>query len=343
MYYKKKNVKKVYLKKIFFLLKEGILRKNQKEYFINGKKRCLEYYFGKGGLKIKSKSTKNPAKKICTAEINPRRHRFSLPEDPKVRYLLLVIFAILLFLNMVKPCLAAGSSGGSDDPFADLSMTFVKIIKCAGYITFILGYADFAASLQGGDTGTLLTPGKKMFAGIILSQSNWFLRSVGVWDAISSGTPVPGISSVVNTLCTITSSIIVGLGVVSLISGVQKFFGSFHAHDMTSMLASMRTVFSGLLVSCSAGVATFLDVTLNVNSNRNIKNVVNRGQTVIINVASGIAVGVGVVVLIQGVQSFFAGRDAHDTQGAIQNYVKIFIGLGMAASGGIAFFLVNIL
>jgi len=89
-----------------------------------------------------------------------------VPEKACIRYLLFAIFALLLLLNMVQISFAAGGSVvNSNNAVADLGMTFMKIIKCAGYITFILGYADFAAALQNGDASSLLLPGKKMFAG----------------------------------------------------------------------------------------------------------------------------------------------------------------------------------
>ena len=265
-----------------------------------------------------------------------------VPEKAGIRYLLFAIFAFLLLLNMVQISFAAGGSAvNSNNAVADLGMTFMKIIKCAGYITFILGYADFAAALQNGDASSLLLPGKKMFAGIILSQSNWFLQSVGAWDAIKSGTAVSGINSAVTTLCTITSSVIVGIGVVSLISGVQKFFSSFDAHDASSMISSLKSLFAGLLVAIGGGAATVFDVTLGIDTNSNIKNIVNRAQSRVIDIASIIAVSVGVVFLVQGVQSYFAGRDSNDVPGAVHSYMKIFLGVGMAAAGGIAYYLLK--
>ncbi|MCI8770036.1 MAG: hypothetical protein HFH73_02640 [Lachnospiraceae bacterium] len=265
-----------------------------------------------------------------------------VPEKAGIRYLLFAIFAFLLLLNMVQISFAAGGSAvNSNNAVADLGMTFMKIIKCAGYITFILGYADFAAALQNGDASSLLLPGKKMFAGIILSQSNWFLQSVGAWDAIKSGTAVSGINSAVTTLCTITSSVIVGIGVVSLISGVQKFFSSFDAHDASSMISSLKSLFAGLLVAIGGGAATVFDVTLGIDTNSNIKNIVNRAQSRVIDIASIMAVSVGVVFLVQGVQSYFAGRDSNDVPGAVHSYMKIFLGVGMAAAGGIAYYLLK--
>ena len=262
------------------------------------------------------------------------------PQNAKIRYLLFVMFVLILLFNMVQTCFAAGGSGGNN-AVANLGMTFMKIIKCAGYITFILGYADFAAAFQNGDASSLLLPGKKMFAGIILSQSNWFLQSVGAWDAIKSGTAVSGIDSAVTTLCTITTSAIVGIGIVSLISGVQKFFASFDAHDTSAMISSMKALFSGLLVTVGGGVATVFDVTLGTGISSDIKTVVNRAQTKIIDIASIMAVTVGVVFLIHGVQSYFAGRDSHDAASAVHSYMKIFLGIGLAAAGGIAYFLIK--
>lgn len=265
-----------------------------------------------------------------------------VPEKACIRYLLFTIFALLLLLNMVQISFAAGGSAvNSNNAVADLGMTFMKIIKCAGYITFILGYADFAAALQNGDASSLLLPGKKMFAGIILSQSNWFLQSVGAWDAIKSGTAVSGINSAVTTLCTITSSVIVGIGVVSLISGVQKFFSSFDAHDASSMISSLKSLFAGLLVAIGGGAATVFDVTLGIDTNSNIKDIVNRAQSRVIDIASIMAVSVGVVFLVQGVQSYFAGRDSNDVPGVVHSYMKIFLGVGMAAAGGIAYYLLK--
>ena len=74
---------------------------------------------------------------------------------------------------------------------------------------------------------------------------------------------------------------------------------------------------------------------------QDIKTVVNHAQTKIIDIASIMAVTVGVVFLIHGVQSYFAGRDSNDAASAVHSYMKIFLGIGMAAAGGITYFLIK--
>lgn len=69
---------------------------------------------------------------------------------------------------------------------------------------------------------------------------------------------------------------------------------------------------------------------------------INKAGTVTINIASGMAVAAGVVLLIQGIQAFFQARDSHDTTQMMTGFGKLFIGIGCAASGGIALYFVNL-
>lgn len=311
--------------------------------YIEKSRYIIDVVYKRRSEKIKKSSLKCPVGSFKGTKHGKLASIFvPLPKKIRIRYILFAIFALILLFNMAQISFAAGGPAvNGNNAVANLGMTFMKIIKCAGYITFILGYADFAAALQNGDASSLLLPGKKMFAGIILSQSNWFLQSVGAWDAIKSGTAVSGINSAVTTLCTITSSVIVGIGVVSLISGVQKFFSSFDAHDASSMISSLKSLFAGLLVAIGGGVATVFDVTLGIDTNSNIRTIVNRAQSKVIDIASIMAVSVGVIFLIQGVQSYFAGRDSNDVPSAVHSYMKIFLGAGMAAAGGIAYYLLK--
>lgn len=168
---------------------------------------------------------------------------------------------IILFAGFqltTKNCLAATSSS-SGDGISDLGMTFYKIIKCSGYISFLIGYVDFLSSLQGGDVKSMSVPARKMFTGAILCCVQWFLRSFGAWDSINNGTTIRGIDTMIDVICKCVSLCISGIGVLGTISGVQKFFTSYTAHDTTGMISNARALFVGILVTFAAGVASFLE------------------------------------------------------------------------------------
>lgn len=114
-------------------------------------------------------------------------------------------------------------------------------------------------------------------------------------------------------------------------------------HDSKQKLElKIFTVIAGIVIPvlANATVASATDVNDTLGFGKNIdpvKTLKNVGS-IAINIASAIAVGAGVVFLIQGIQAFFQARDSHDSQQMMQGFSRLFIGIGMAAAGGIAFY-----
>lgn len=142
----------------------------------------------------------------------------------------------------------------------NLSNTFYKIINLVGYITFIMGYMEFAASLEGKDTNGMIHPARKMFAGAILCCTDYFLNSVGVWNAVKSGTSVSGINNIVTVLSSIVTIFASGIGFLSTVNGVQRLAASYVAHDMSTMVSNLKSIFAGALIMFAGVVATYFNL-----------------------------------------------------------------------------------
>ena len=93
-----------------------------------------------------------------------------------------------------------------------------------------------------------------------------------------------------------------------------------------------------------SGIASATDVndTLGFGNKIDPVKIMKSAGGVAINIASVMAVGAGVVFLIQAVQSFMQAKDSHDSQQMMQGFSRLFIGIGLAAAGGIAFYFVNL-
>lgn len=155
---------------------------------------------------------------------------------------------------------AARAADGNVSTINNLSHTFYKIINLAGYIAFINGYLDFTASFEGKDTGGLLVPARKMFAGAILCCTDYFLNSVGVWKAVNSGTSVSNIDSIITVISSIVTLFASGIGLFSTINGIQKLATAYVAHDMPTMISYVKSVFAGVLMMFAGAVATYFNL-----------------------------------------------------------------------------------
>lgn len=109
----------------------------------------------------------------------------------------------------------------------------------------------------------------------------------------------------------------------------------------TSILAVAAGIIIPVLANGTVASATDVNDTLGFGKKIDpVKAMKNTGTTAI-NIGSGIAVGAGVVFLIGAVQAFFQARESHDSQQIMQGITRLFIGIGCAAAGGIAYFFVG--
>lgn len=157
-------------------------------------------------------------------------------------------------------CVSFVSAADGNNSLNNLSNTFYKIINLAGYVTFILGYMDFTASLEGKDSNGMIVPARKMFAGALLCCTDYFLKSVGAWDAVKSGTSVSNIDSIVTVLSSVVTVFASGLGLLSTINGVQKLATAYVSHDMPTMISNVKSVFVGVLMMFAGAVATYFNL-----------------------------------------------------------------------------------
>lgn len=102
----------------------------------------------------------------------------------------------------------------------------------------------------------------------------------------------------------------------------------------TAIAGIVIPVLTNVTVASATDVNETLGFGQKIDPVKTLKNVGN----IAINIGSAIAVGTGVVFLIQGIQAFFQARDSHDSQQMMQGFSRLFIGIGIAAAGGIAFF-----
>ncbi|MCI8770037.1 MAG: hypothetical protein HFH73_02645 [Lachnospiraceae bacterium] len=109
----------------------------------------------------------------------------------------------------------------------------------------------------------------------------------------------------------------------------------------TSILAVAAGIITPMLANETVASATDVNDTLGFGKKIDpVKTLKNTGN-IAINIGSAIAVGTGVVFLIGAVQAFFQARESHDSQQMMQGFTRLFIGIGCAAAGGIAFFFVG--
>lgn len=105
-----------------------------------------------------------------------------------------------------------------------------------------------------------------------------------------------------------------------------------------SIVAGIITpVFANKTIASATDVNDTLGFGKKIDPVKTLKNTGN----IAINIGSAIAVGTGVVFLIGAVQAFFQARESHDSQQMMQGFTRLFIGIGCAAAGGIAFFFVG--
>lgn len=166
--------------------------------------------------------------------------------------------ASCLLVSFLCTSVARASDGNTS--INNLSHTFYKIINLAGYVTFINGYMDFTASLEGKDSSGLLVPARKMFAGAILCCTDYFLDSVGVWKAVNSGTTVSNIDGIITVISSIITLFASGMGLFSTINGIQKLATAYVAHDMSTMISYVKSVFAGVLMMFAGAVATYFNL-----------------------------------------------------------------------------------
>ena len=157
-------------------------------------------------------------------------------------------------------CVTSASAFDGRESINNLSNTFYKIINLAGYVTFINGYMDFTASLEGKDSNGMIVPARKMFAGAVLCCTDYFLQSVGVWGAVSSGKSVSNIDSIITAISSIVTVFASGAGLLSTIHGVQKLATAYAAHDMPTMISYVKSIFAGVLMMFAGAVATYFNL-----------------------------------------------------------------------------------
>ena len=107
------------------------------------------------------------------------------------------------------------------------------------------------------------------------------------------------------------------------------------------IFAAMAGIAIPVLASGTTAAANDVNSKLGFGKEIDPAKLINKAGGVAINTASGIAVISGVVFLIQGIQAFFQARDSHDSQQMMQGFSRLFIGIGLAAAGGIALYFVN--
>lgn len=176
----------------------------------------------------------------------------------KTRLLSFLVVVVLMAFKTSKVALAAGDnvSTGTED----LSMTFLKIIKCVGKVSFIFGYLEFTDAMGMGDGAHYLKPIKKMCCGIVLCCVPYFLSLVGAYQAIANGTEVSNINRVCSMINNIISVIVASYGAIVAGKGFSALGTSISARDIVQFKKGVMLTLSGVCAGAASLVAIFVGI-----------------------------------------------------------------------------------
>lgn len=167
---------------------------------------------------------------------------------------------IFAFMLLFKTSMLASANDSVSTGTEDLSITFLKIIKCVGKVTFILGYIEFTDAMAMGDSGHYLKPIKKMSCGIILSCMKYFLSLVGAYQVIADGNEVSNINRLCNMINNIISAIVACYGAIVAGKGFSALGSAISSRDAVQFKRGVMLAVAGVCAGAASVIAAFIGI-----------------------------------------------------------------------------------
>lgn len=204
-----------------------------------------------------------------------------------------------------------------------------------GLFLCIWGIQGLASAREGHDISAQMQNIAKFLGGAFCLFAFPIAKWINSTMNTGRGNPADIADNVSGMVTYIGSSFAGAIGLYVLIAGIQEFAQAREAHDTSTQIKAAARIMGGVLAVLAGGIAVWLKKHSNTNGG-DAGTIADNVSGVVTYVGSAIAGGVGLYVLIAGIQEFVFAREAHDTSTQMKAVSKIMGGVLAALAGGIA-------